>query len=124
MEELKVQWKGTGQTRQRPLLKETSLKSQKSDSVIFSCQISSYQLNVPVILRELFQILQNYYEEIIAKMEKFVKSAFPLIFPEVHMHRVLQLHAFLPQQKSLFRPAGDEAAGVIYDAVAGEISVV
>ena len=96
MEELKVQWKGTGQTRQRPLLKETSLKSQKSDSVIFSCQISSYQLNVPVILRELFQILQNYYEEIIAKMEKFVKSAFPLIFPEVHMHRVLQLYAFLP----------------------------
>ena len=96
MEELKVQWKGTGQTRQRPLLKETSLKSQKSDSVIFSCQISSYQLNVPVILRELFQILQNYYEEIIAKMEKFVKSAFPLIFLEIHMHRVLQLYAFLP----------------------------
>lgn len=57
-------------------------------------------------------------------MEKFVKSAFPLIFPEVHMHRVFQLHAFLPKQKSLFRPAGDEAAGVIYDAVAGEISVV
>lgn len=124
MEEFKVQWKGTGQTRQRPLLKETSLKSQKSDSVIFSCQISSYQLNVPVILRELFQILQNYYEEIIAKMEKFVKSAFPLIFPEVHMHRVLQLYAFLPQQKCLFRPAGDEAAGVVYDTVAGEVSVV
>lgn len=40
------------------------------------------------------------------------------------MHRVFQRHAFLPQQKSLFRPAGDEAAGVIYDAVAGEISVV
>ena len=40
------------------------------------------------------------------------------------MHRVFQLHAFLPQQKCLFRPAGDEAAGVIYDAVAGEISVV
>ena len=52
------------------------------------------------------------------------KSAFPLIFPEVHMHRVLQLHTFLQQQKCLFRPAGDEAAGVIYDAVAGEISVV
>ena len=40
------------------------------------------------------------------------------------MHRVLQLHAFLPKQKCLFRPAGDEAADVIYDAVAGEISVV
>ena len=110
--------------RQRPLLKEASLKSQESDSVIFSCKISSYQLNIPLVLRELFQILQNYYEEIIAKMEKFVKSAFPLIFPEVHMHRILQLHTFLPQQKCLFRPAGDEAAGVIYDAVAGEISVV
>ncbi len=110
--------------RRQPLLKEASLKSQESDSVMLSCKISSYQLNVPVILRELFRILQNCYEEIIAKMEKFVKSAFPLIFPEVHMHRVFQRHAFLPQQKSLFRPAGDEAAGVIYDAVAGEVSVV
>ena len=52
-------------------------------------------------------------------MEEFVKSAFPLIFPEVHMHRVLQLHAFLSHQKCLFRPAGDEAAGGVYDAVAG-----
>ena len=52
------------------------------------------------------------------------KSAFPLIFPEVHMHCILQLHTVLPQQKCLFRPAGDEAAGVIYDAVAGEVSVV
>ena len=110
--------------RRQPLLKEASLKSQESDSVIFSCKISSYQLNIPLVLRELFQILQNYYEEIIAKMEKFVKSAFPLIFPEVHMHRVLQLHTFLQQQKCLFRPAGDEAAGVVYDAVAGEVSVV
>lgn len=124
MEEPGMRWKGTGQMRRQPLLKETSLKSQESDSVIFSCKISSYQLNIPLVLRELFQILQNYYEEIIAKMEKFVKSAFPLIFPEVHMHRVLQLHAFLQQQKCLFRPAGDEAAGVVYDAVAGKISVV
>ena len=124
MEEPGMRWKGTGQMRRQPLLKETFLKGQESDSVMSSCKISSYQLNVPVILRELFQILQNYYEEIIAKMEKFVKSAFPLIFPEVHMHRVLQLHAFLSQQKCLFRPAGDEAAGVVYDAVAGKISVV
>ena len=110
--------------RRQPLLKEAFLKSQESDSVMLSCKISSYQLNVPVILRELFRILQNCYEEIIAKMEKFVKSAFPLIFLEVHVHRVLQLHAFLSQQKCLFRPAGDEAAGVVYDAVAGKISVV
>lgn len=124
MEEPGMRWKGTGQMR-RPLpLKETFLKGLESDSVMSSCKISSYQLNVPVILRELFQILQNYYEEIIAKMEKFVKSAFPLTFPEVHMHRVLQLHAFLSQQKCLFRPAGDEAAGVVYDAVTGKISVV
>ena len=40
------------------------------------------------------------------------------------MHRVLQLHAFLPQQKSLFRPAGDEATGVVDNSVAGELSVV
>ena len=40
------------------------------------------------------------------------------------MHRVFQLHAFLPQQKSLFRPAGDEAAGVVDNSVAGEVSVV
>lgn len=124
MEEPGMRWKGTGQMRRQPLLKETFLKGQESDSVMSSCKISSYQLNVPVILRELFQILQNYYEEIIAKMEEFVKSAFPLIFPEVHMHRVLQLHAFLSQQKCLFRPAGDEAAGVVYDAMAGKISVV
>ena len=124
MEEPGMRWKGTGQMRRQPLLKEASLKSQESDSVMLSCKISSYQLNVPVILRELFRILQNCYEEIIAKMEKFVKSAFPLIFLEVHVHRVLQLHAFLSQQKCLFRPAGDEAAGVVYDAVAGKISVV
>lgn len=124
MEKPGMRWKGTGQMRRQPLLKEASLKSQESDSVIFSCKISSYRLNIPLVLRELFQILQNYYEEIIAKMEKFVKSAFPLIFLEVHVHRVLQLHAFLSQQKCLFRPAGDEAAGVVYDAVAGKISVV
>ena len=52
----------------------------------------------------------------------FFKSA--LIFPEVHMHRVLQLHAFLQQQKCLFRPAGDEATGVVDNSVAGEVSVV
>ena len=52
------------------------------------------------------------------------KSAFPLIFPEVHMHRALQLHTFLPQQKCLFWPAGDEATGVVDNSVAGEVSVV
>lgn len=52
------------------------------------------------------------------------KSAFPLIFPEVYMHRVLQLHAFLLQEKSLFQPAGDKAAGVVDNSVAGEVSVV
>lgn len=57
-------------------------------------------------------------------MEKFVKSAFPLIFPEVHMHRVLQLHAFLSQQKCLFRPAGDKAAGMVDNTVAGKITIV
>ena len=33
--------------RRQPLLKEASLKSQESDSVIFSCKISSYRLNIP-----------------------------------------------------------------------------
>ena len=70
-----MRWKGTGQTQQWPLLKETSLKDQESDSVIFSCKISSYQLNIPLVLRELFQILQKYYKNNISKMEGFVKLA-------------------------------------------------
>lgn len=73
MEEPGMRWKGTGQMRRQPLLKEASLKSQESDSVIFSCKISSYRLNIPLVLRELFQILQNYYKNNIPKMEKIVK---------------------------------------------------
>lgn len=73
MEEPGMRWKGTGQMR-RPLpLKETFLKGLESDSVIFSCKISSYQLNIPLVLRELFQILQNYYKNNISKMKKIVK---------------------------------------------------
>ena len=51
-------------------------------------------------------------------------SAVPLIFFQIYVHGIFKFHALLLQEKSLFQPAGDKAAGMVDNTVAGKITIV